>query len=812
MKKKKLILILTIILIGIILLNGGFYLFKKLSKTDKMNQTVNITSMITLNDVDIKVYEDFYLSETKEGLILYDFNQQELFRYNDVYTSFNVINKNIFLVRNGTHIKAFSLNGDVLLDGEEDFADLNSEDYLFVNHKLYNKELKEIYALSSTEVSQFSSYTVINNLLLLFFNNQENKMIDLTTKEILATSFTSYFTFETPSYLALSYGDTYKIVDTEAKKMILDNVTIHENNLLENKDGTYYIYNNKIYQNHTYINDNHYMDFTSCQTGGKLVNQEGGIIIDSCSLYYEEPFKDIFVGYTEKGSFLKLKDDMIYATRFLKVGQYIMGYFFENDQNSIKIYNEKGELVKENIEISFINDTLYKGYDFTTYKSYFLDKNLKSISDAFSYATCQDSFCYTDLQTGEKSLYQNGEKISDTSYSDVILYENFIVAKTLFHTYLYKLEKGNKIDINQKEEIPLNKEDVIATYHLQNMAKKIEDNEEFFTRYAYLVLKNESLDSCQNEVMNLFSTVVDAKSYLDEFYFLKKLKELNISYTSDLPTGVAALYIDGTTTINYHEKDKGTLYHELMHFVDFSINKNTYSYNLYKCASDYKVSSSYLKGCERLYLNTNFITEAGAEIYVAKYFTNEMDSYAPAPHILEALEYILGQESISKWYFESDEYFKELWFQLGYSKEEVTSLLEVLTAQTQVIKNVNDKQTILIAEALIDLYKKEKDTTLDSDNTFKYILARIISNIDVSSSKYSSLLKSIQEEYKNLPVLFQETFKDYYVSQTMGDILMKDGKMYLVFLAYKDNQIGDILVDFDFENKQINRFDYQERG
>ena len=40
---------------------------------------------------------------------------------------------------------------------------------------------------------------------------------------------------------------------------------------------------------------------------------------------------------------------------------------------------------------------------------------------------------------------------------------------------------------------------------------------------------------------------------------------------------------------------------------------------------------------------------------------------------------------------------------------------------------------------------------------------------------------------------------------------MKDGKIYLVFLAYKDNQIGDIIVDFDFDNKQIRDFNYQER-
>ena len=79
MKKKKLILILTIILIGIILLNGGFYLFKKLSKTEKMNQTVNITSMITLDNPEAKVYPNFYLLENEKGITLYNFENQELY-------------------------------------------------------------------------------------------------------------------------------------------------------------------------------------------------------------------------------------------------------------------------------------------------------------------------------------------------------------------------------------------------------------------------------------------------------------------------------------------------------------------------------------------------------------------------------------------------------------------------------------------------------------------------------------------------------------------------------------------------------------
>lgn len=813
MKKKKVILILTIISI-IALLNGVFYLFKKEKAKENIEQDLNITSMIIIDNPEAKVYSDFYLIETEEGITFYNFEDQKIFQYNEEYTTCEVLNGNIF-VRNNSYLKVLSLTGEVLLEGKENFIELNSEEYFFVNNKLYNKELKEIYTLPNENVSQFSSYTVINDILLLFFNNQENEMIDLITKEVLTKSFKSYFTFESlneaPTYIALSYDNTYKIVDTIAREIVLDDITINENNILKNKKGTYYIYNNKIYQNHTYINSN-YMDFADCQTGGKLLNKEGNIIIDSCNLYYVEPFKDVFIGYAETSSLLKTKSDIIYADNFLRVGQYIMGYFLKNDQNSIKIYNENGEVVKENMDISYLNDTIYEGYDFATSKSYFLDKNLNIISNAFSYATCKNTFCYASLQTGAKTLYQNGEKISDILYNDVIFYDNFIVAKTLFHTYIYELEKGNKIDINQKEKIDLNKEEIISIYDLQNIQKEIEDNENFFIKYAYLVTRNKSLEPYQKEVMNLFSLIVDKKIYLDEFSFLNKLKELNISYVEKIGVGVAAEYIDSATTINYHEKYKGTLYHELMHFIDFSINKEDLKHSLYKCDNDYIVSDLYLKDCEMLYFNTNFITESGAEVYAAKYFTNQMDSYAPAPHILEALEYILGSDIISKWYFESDAYFKELWFQLGYTQNEVTSLLKAFTAQTQIAKSINSKQTVLIVDALIDLYNKKKDMPLENDSVFKYILARIVLYTNVNSSKYSDLLKNIKEEYKNLPLLFRENLKDYNLTQSMGEILIKDDKIYLTFLAYKNNKIGDILLDFDFDNKKIINFSYLERN
>ena len=69
MKKKKVILILTSISI-IALLNGVFYLFKKEKTKENIEQDLNITSMIIIDNPEARVYSDFYLIETEEGITI----------------------------------------------------------------------------------------------------------------------------------------------------------------------------------------------------------------------------------------------------------------------------------------------------------------------------------------------------------------------------------------------------------------------------------------------------------------------------------------------------------------------------------------------------------------------------------------------------------------------------------------------------------------------------------------------------------------------------------------------------------------------
>ena len=87
----------------------------------------------------------------------------------------------------------------------------------------------------------------------------------------------------------------------------------------------------------------------------------------------------------------------------------------------------------------------------------------------------------------------------------------------------------------------------------------------------------------KKEVYDIFEIIVDKKEYLDEFYFLHKLGYLNINKADILQDGKAfGTYQDFDTRIDLVTDKDSVLYHELIHFVDFSFN-NKQSTTLYTC-------------------------------------------------------------------------------------------------------------------------------------------------------------------------------------------------------------------------------------
>lgn len=403
------------------------------------------------------------------------------------------------------------------------------------------------------------------------------------------------------------------------------------------------------------------------------------------------------------------------------------------------------------------------------------------------------------------------KEVSSNIYDDITIDKDKIIAVGLFNTYIYKLGTKKEINIDAKEEVDINIDEVIDKYRLDSMKDKIKDNEELFKKYAYIVENNNNLLEYKKQVMDMFDLIISNKEYLNELRLLNKLKELNITYADDLGTGVGATYTDYGTKVSLKEKDNYTLYHELTHFADFSFNNYNNIYNLYNCNNKYEVKKGYDSSCTPIYIDTNFITEAGAELYSGKYYTHELEAYAPAALILEALEYICGTKELNEWFFSSDAYFKKLWLEAGYTTEETEKIINSLSNRTKILSSGND-DTLFIVDTLIDLYKIKISDNFMNDNKFKYILRSLIDyRRDFTTSKYSSELDIIVNENNTITNALNNSLDGYTLYKTFGDLIIIDGKEYISSLCYKGNEIGALLIDYDFDNNKVLNYKYTLR-
>ena len=812
MKKKKIIVIILVIILGISIGTTTYLLLPK--KSNLKEPVLNINNTIIINSLDVKVGNDFYIVKNDNGFTTYDLSQNKLYTYEDKYTGYSIYN-NYIIITNEDKTLVIDKNGKEIITGKYLTSLYNNTKYLIIDNKVYNSNMNEIYTLPDyfNDKELYLCQIINDNLIMTFEDKQYNKIINLNTKEEVYTNFDEYISTEIENeeskYIIIKFNDKYDIYDTIKKEIVIKDINIDRNLIISKDNETMYIYNDKIYKNNTKINNKYHMDNTSCEVGGKLLDNKNNIIIDKCMLYYEELFTDIIMGTDNENSVLYINNKILSANTFAKEGEYIISYTYNENKSTSKIYNKEGKEIKTGSITYFINNNIYKEYNTTTQTFYFTNNKLEKISPEFDYIDCPyNNYCNVSDINYNKTLYRNGKKITSNIYDKIIVKENYIVATTVFNTYIYLLGTNPEININTKEELDINTNEIIDKYELKSIETKIKDNIDFFNKYAYIIENNDKLLDYKKQVLDIFEIIIDNKKYLNEISLLKKLKELNIVYTDDLDPGVAATYEDGNTRINLGKKDTGTLYHELTHFIDYSFNSNNYRYHLYKCDNKYTIQANYSSQCEILRIETNFITEAGAELYSGKYFTKEIEAYSPAPLILEALEYIYSQEEINKWFFESDTYFKKIWLDMGYSFEDTQKVIESLTKRTK-IGYYNDDDTIFLVDAIIDLYKYQNSNEFLQDNKFTYILRSLIGyKKDFSNSKYSNELKTITSNNDTIKELFKEKFPDYYFYNDFGNFIIIDNKPYLSFMAYNKGKTKILLIDYDFDNNSI--IDYTE--
>lgn len=815
--KKKIIVIIIVIILGI---GAGTSIYLLLPKKNKLEEKkLNINSTLVINSLDVTGGDDFYIVKNTNGFTTYDLSQNKLYTYEDTYTDYSIYNNYIIITTNDNIIVIDKI-GKEIITGNYLTSIYNNTKYLILDNKVYNSNMEEVYTLPD----YFNKEAYINNTLYLcqiindnlimsFEDKEYNKIINLITKEEVYTNFDEYIIDEIETndskYIFIKVNDKYNIYDTIKNEIVIKDINIDPNLVIYKDNDTMYIYNNKIYKNNTKINNKYYMDTTNCEVGGKLLDNKDNIIIDKCMLYYEELFSNVIMGTNNKESILYINNKILSANSFTKEGEYIVAYTYNDTDSTSKIYNKKGEYIKTGNSTYYINNNLYREYNTTNQTFYFTNNKLDKISNEFDYIDCPyNNYCNVSDTNYNKTIYHNGKKITNNNYDEIIINKNYIVATTAINTYIYILGTNPEINIDKKEEININTNEIIDKYELKSIENKINENIDLFNKYAYIVENNNNLLDYKKQVMDIFEVIIDNKEYLNEINLLKKLRKLNIVYTDNLDPGVAATYEDASTRINLGEHNVATLYHELVHFIDFSINNNNYRYSIYKCNNKYIIQKNYSSECEIISIDSNFITESGAELYSGKYFNKEIDSYYPAPLILESLEYIYGKDEINKWFFESDSYFKKIWLDIGYSYEDTKKVIESLTKRTK-IGYYNDDDTIFLVDAIIDLYKYRNSNEFLKDNKFTYILRSLIENkTDFSNSKYSNELKIISSNSSSIKKLFKDTFPNYYFYNDFGNFIIIDNKPYLTFTAYHNGETKILLVDYDFDNNNI--IDYTE--
>ena len=350
--------------------------------------------------------------------------------------------------------------------------------------------------------------------------------------------------------------------------------------------------------------------------------------------------------------------------------------------------------------------------------------------------------------------------------------------------------------------------------------------EELFKKYSKVVENNTNITKYKRQVYNLFQILIkdNINKYLDEDYFFEKLSKLNIYVDSSISSdGVGGYYYYDSNIIELDKEGSMQVYHELMHFLDRSINSGISDYNWfcnkkkYKDNDYYKLSENEQEKC--MYLgsySTDFITEAGAEIYSAKYFKKGVVAYFDISAYFTALEYIFGSEKMDEIFLSSnsDTDFMALLIENGISVQDYENTVKDLSFYTYPYKYLDYTPSGKVLDSLIDLYKKNiKNKIWTNDEEFKYLLRTFMDmgydakyenskykgDLDkIAYKSYDDFLKRENDMLKQIPsnIEFNTTpIPAYIIDNTMyfGSKIKIDGK--------DNNTIG--YFKYDFNNKKI---------
>lgn len=823
MKKNKKRLLISILVLFVVWCGVLAYIIISDNNNQEDKGALGIENITTLDNINVKIGNDFYVRDEGEKLVVYDFNNNFISEYTDEYTSYEIFDKRLIIVTNKNNKKIINKNSHEMVAGSHVKYSQDNK-YILVDNAVYDYNLRKVYVLDFTGDFEYSA-EFANDLLIInsYQKNSKSVIIDLSEKKELWSNFSnsaSYRDGEKTTYLRFMKNKKGYLLNTKTKQIEYEDITYKEEsymdyNIFTYKDNIIYIDNGVLYGENTKIDNQYVMKKDTCELGYKLKDTKNNIVVDKCMYTYKILFDDAILGIGEENYILFYKNKEIVGGEITLEGDYIkVAAFFDllGDGSTYKYYDKNLKQINfdENTSVSYIADNLYSGYNYSDYKTSLLDKNLKVIENNLNNIVCgYNGYCDVSKSLYEHYLYKDGKKLVDDTFVNIIINEDEIILETLYKTFLVKLGNNENIKLGFGYTSNLDLDEIIDKYDLKDIEFKINKNEELFKKYAYIVENNYMLLTYKKEVYDLFEILVDNKNYLDEFYFLHKLGYLNIHKADVLLEGKAAgTYQDFDTRIDMISDEARIIYHELVHFIDYSINSKT-STTLYRCNGKvdvYEATFDIPDGCSYVGVPyTNYITEAGAESFASKYFIKNITAYNFGTYYLQALEYVYGSSALNKWYFKDDNYFIKVLYDEFDDDKDVTKIVESLNDTTSL--NGYYKGTGYLMDVLIDLYKKHNGEDYLSDKKFVYLLRPMLDFMNVDKSKYYNEFKGLYNmDYSFLENLKKEINYENY-NNYLVPIIVND-KMYLSWSVWNDSSDDSavVWVNYDFDNDKVNDY------
>jgi len=359
---------------------------------------------------------------------------------------------------------------------------------------------------------------------------------------------------------------------------------------------------------------------------------------------------------------------------------------------------------------------------------------------------------------------------------------------------------------------------------------------DLFLRYCEKVDQNPSLNEFRGFVYTIFPVVADHLKPENEELFLEKIRTLKIEFAA---TGFSndGTYSDWDNTIEISLRNAGmtddyyasTVYHELMHFVDAWVDgeqSGIWVNEKGEFRDSETMSDDDFGNAGGQYLSSSFITEGGAELFTAKYFTYSTRTYYVPVTFLTGLEYIYGSETLDSLFFShnSGAEFAKLMQDAGFTNEEIVDIAYSLARDTYGEGIEGYKKYRRPEDSLIRIYEKVKGPDYQNDRAFLFILDQLHCNCwSAEESEHQEFLDKLMEDpefsmdYTSRLTDNLDPNTEYTYNFCRPQPIYLDGKYYLSENAESRTPgqdasfaYGKLMLEYDFSSQKVLSYDFRE--